>query len=336
MSHPYQTPGQSPYGYPPQQQGQYPPNQQGQYPPQQQGHFPPQQGQYPPQTGFPPQQQGQQFPPQQQGQYPPSNTPYNPNAPFGAQKPPQQGQYPPNQPGYQSQTTSPYGQPPTQQPYGQQPPQQGYHNTPPQQNSYQTPSYGQPTQQPPQQPGQGWASSYGTGIPPQELQGLQAWFSSVDADRSGSITCNELAQLQFLGKPLGLETAKKLIKVFDKDYSGHIDFNEFCSLHQFINKMQNAFFSSDADRSGYLDSKEIFGAITSAGFQLSYPTVQAICQKYDTLRNGNITIESFIQICAHLASVRSIFEWNDTTKTGKATLTYDQLAHITVHLLERP
>lgn len=324
MSHQY--PGNTGYGtYPPPIQGQG----QQQYPPQGQ--------QYPPQGQFPPSQGQQQQHQSPYGQYPPQQNQSSPYGQYPPQQQGQQGQYPPSSqfpPQQNINSSNPYGAPkPQTQGY---PPQQQSNQYPPQQSPYGQPNpqayqYGQPP--PPQ--GQGWASSYGNGVPPQEIQQLQMWFSSVDADRSGTISANELATLPFLGKPLGLDTARKLIKVFDKDYTGNIDLNEYIALHQFINKMQNAFFQADQDRSGYLDAKEIFNAITAAGFQLSYPTIQAICQKYDTQRNSQISIEAFIQICAHLASVRSIFEWNDTTKTGKATLSYDQLAHITVHLLDK-
>lgn len=299
-------------GYP--QQGQY-----GQYPQQGQTGYPPQNtnpsSQYPQQgypqqgqTGYPPQNPSSQYPGQQSSQYPGQNP--SSSSPYG-----QPGQsYPQSQ-------QSPYGQP--QQQYGQ-----------PQHQPQQQSPYGQPQQQY-GQPQQGWASSYGNNIPQNEMQGLQQWFNSVDIDRSGTITANELAVYPFMGKPLGLETSKKLIKVFDKNYTGNIDFNEYVLLNRFINQMQAAFLQADQDRSGFLDSREIFNAITGAGFQLTYPTIQSICQKYDTMRNGRITVDSFIQICAHLAGVRSIFEWNDTTRSGKVTLTYDQLSHITVHLLEK-
>jgi len=155
----------------------------------------------------------------------------------------------------------------------------------------------------------------------------------VDKDRSGTITANELATLPFGGKQLGHATAKKLIKVFDKNYSGSIDFAEYAALHQFLLKMQAAFFAADQDRSGYLDYREIYNALVQAGFQLSMPTVQAVCQKYDTSKKG-LNWDHFLQCCALLATTRSIFEWNDSQKSGKVTFTYDQLAHVIVHTME--
>jgi len=164
---------------------------------------------------------------------------------------------------------------------------------------------------------------------------LRAWFQSVDRDNSGTISAAELSTMVIMNRPLGIEAARKLIKVFDKNYTGSVDFNEYVALNRFINQMQTSFFQADQDRSGFLDSREIFTAISAAGFQLTYPTVQAICQKYDTNRNGQISADSYIQIISQLAAVRSIFEWNDVQKTGKVQLNLDQLSHITVHLMDR-
>eukprot|EP01114_Cavostelium_apophysatum_P021411 TRINITY_DN745_c0_g1_i1.p1 TRINITY_DN745_c0_g1~~TRINITY_DN745_c0_g1_i1.p1 ORF type:complete len:396 (+),score=98.47 TRINITY_DN745_c0_g1_i1:80-1267(+) len=355
----YGQPGQQPYGqyppaqgaqgahgptsqYPPQQGGQYgQPGQYGQYPPAQGGQYPPQggapgqtPGQAPGQTpgqapGQTPQQGGQygqpggQFPPAHGSQYPPAQGSQYPPAQGGQYPSAQGGQYPPQQGAPQSQYGAPQG--------GQYGAPQGQYGAPQGQYGAQ-----QPTQYGAQAQGQSWAASYGNNIATTEMQQLRAWFDSVDKDRSGTITAVELATLPLMGKPLGIDAAKKLIKVFDKNYTGNIDFNEYCSLHQFIFKMQGAFYAADADRSGFLDPREIFNAISGAGFQLTLQTVQTICAKYDTMKNQQISFESFIQICAHLACVRSIFEWNDAQRTGKVNLNYDQLAHITVHLLERP
>lgn len=75
-------------------------------------------------------------------------------------------------------------------------------------------------------------------------------------------------------KPKLCRVANKLIRVFDKDGSGQIEFREYCALHQFLNAMQNAFFAADRDRSGYIDANEMFAAVSGAGFQLSFNTIQ--------------------------------------------------------------
>jgi len=238
---------------------------------------------------------------------------------------PQQPQYPQQQFPQQSQFPQQYGTP-----QYAQPPQ-------PQPNQYPQPQY--PQQQYPPQPYQqaprvtGWYASYYDQLSPMELQNHQAWFIAVDRDRSGTISATELATMPLGNGQLGIDCAKKLIKAFDKNYSGNIDFYEYATLNQFIAKMQAAFYAADRDRSGYLDYREIYNALAGAGFSCSVNTVQSISKKYD---NGyGVSISGFVAVCAHLAAVRTIFEFNDTSKTGYITLNYDQLANITMHLADK-
>jgi len=113
-------------------------------------------------------------------------------------------------------------------------------------------------------------------IPPQEIARLQQWFAGVDRDRSGSISAPELATVVFGGKPIGVPTATKLIKVFDRDNSGTIDFREYAALNQYLMNMFNAFANADRDRSGFVDTNEIHQAMSAAGFQLSVGSIQGI------------------------------------------------------------
>jgi len=120
------------------------------------------------------------------------------------------------------------------------------------------------------------------------------------------------------------------MKVFDKDNSGQIDFFEFATLYQFLTNMMNAFTSADTDRSGSLDAREIWSAVSGAGFNVGLQTIQEICAGFNI--NGppgsGIGVDQFISICARLAAIRSIFEWNDRARTGRVTFNYEQLAQI--------
>lgn len=165
------------------------------------------------------------------------------------------------------------------------------------------------------------------------MQRLQGWFASMDRDRSGSLSPNEVANLQFGGGPIGTPVAKKLMNVFDKDASGTIDFQEFVTLNQFLSQAQGAFYASDRNRSGTLDANEAANALQQCGFQMAKRTVQAVVNKADRNKRG-VNFGTFLRMAAHLAMIRSIFEWNDTKKTGKIELSYDQLAHITTHLVD--
>ncbi len=135
------------------------------------------------------------------------------------------------------------------------------------------------------------------------MQEYQQWFNAVDKDRSGSISAQELMLLAFGGKPLGLETAKKLISVFDRDKSATIDINEYAVLHKFLTAMQNAFFAADKDRNGTLDAQEIYTAVVSAGFTLQFNALQAFYRKY-TVGKPGMDFVSFISMITTIALVR--------------------------------
>jgi len=163
------------------------------------------------------------------------------------------------------------------------------------------------------------------------MQSLQQWFRSVDRDNSGTVQTQELAGIQFDGKPLGTQVATKLVKVFDKDQSGAIDFNEYVALQRFLELMQRAFLAAVGEGST-ISPKDILTATGQAGFELSITTIEAAVRKFDPTCRG-LDFPSFLYICAHFAHCRSIFEWNDQQRVGKIQLTYDALCHIGIELL---
>jgi Ca2+-binding EF-hand superfamily protein len=161
-------------------------------------------------------------------------------------------------------------------------------------------------------------------ITPAEMQEYQQWFQAVDKDKSGTISTQELQLLAFGGKALGMETAKKLIAVFDRDKNQSIDFNEYAVLHKFLTKMQNAFFSADKDRNGSLDAQEIHTAVQSAGFSLQLSALQAFYRKYTVGKTG-MDFVSFISMITTIALVRSRFEWLGPDAAGRVAFTFDAL-----------
>eukprot|EP01121_Diplochlamys_sp_Union-15-3_P011726 TRINITY_DN3427_c0_g1_i3.p1 TRINITY_DN3427_c0_g1~~TRINITY_DN3427_c0_g1_i3.p1 ORF type:complete len:131 (-),score=16.16 TRINITY_DN3427_c0_g1_i3:84-476(-) len=129
-----------------------------------------------------------------------------------------------------------------------------------------------------------------------------------------------------------MEAAAKLIKVFDIDRNGCIDFSEYATLHQFLNTVRNAFLIADADKSQRLDAKEIHSALRSIGFPYLTPsTIMELINRYDRSRAG-LMWEEFLMLAAHVAHCRSIFDWNDKDKDGWITINQDQLIQLTTYL----
>jgi len=102
----------------------------------------------------------------------------------------------------------------------------------------------------------------------------------------------------------------------------------------FLGRVYNSFIIADTDKSLRLDPPEIMGAMQQLGFSsIGQGTIEEIVRKFDPNKQG-ITINKYLYLCAHLATVKTIFEWNDRTHNGQITLNLDQLCHITIHLLE--
>jgi len=157
---------------------------------------------------------------------------------------------------------------------------------------------------------------------------MRTWFATMDRDRSGSIAGHELANVAIGGTPIGLDTATKLIRVFDVDKNGTIDFYEYAALHKFLLNMQSLFSMQDKDRNGRLDGNEIHSALTAGGFKLAPTAAQALFRKYNKTGYG-ITMVEFLGLISHVAQAKSVFEWRDTQRAGQIVLNMDTFLEVT-------
>jgi len=238
----------------------------------------------------------------------------------------------PQKPGFQSQQLPPG--------YGSVAPPPGYG------------SYGYAPQQP--QPPPGYASTGGMApfgmqsmpvpqmntdqlhyynqISQQELNQMWQWFQAVDKDRSGRISAQELSSMNFGGLKFSMETSRLLIKVFDRNRNGEIDFQEYASLHKFIASMHQAFQMYDRDRSGTIEIGEAQLAVQQGGFMLSPQTMTSVFQRFLIPGKQGLTLENFMCLCAFLGMARSAFSQLDTTRSGWIHLNLDQFILVTSSL----
>jgi len=94
---------------------------------------------------------------------------------------------------------------------------------------------------------------------PQVHPSVLAWFQAVDIDRSGQISGTELQQALTNNdwSHFSLKTCYKMIGIFDRDFSGTINLNEFNSLWNYINQWRNVFSAYDLDKSGFINEIEL-------------------------------------------------------------------------------
>ncbi|KAK3071944.1 hypothetical protein LTR53_007712 [Teratosphaeriaceae sp. CCFEE 6253] len=300
---------------PPQQQSLRPQDNYGRPPPSQQQSY----GQSAPGAyGAPP--------PQQQGynDYNRASSPrydqYNQNQNQQSQRygnPPQQQQQNYNQqpPPRQALTSPP---PPAS--YGQGPPPQGYHNRPPIPDAQRPPTVAPP------------ASRDAT-----DRDSLWPLFLQVDKDRSGQLTEDELRRALVNGDYTAFDphTVKMMIRMFDTDRSGTINFDEFCGLWGFLAAWRGLFDRFDVDRSGNISLREFEDALVAFGYRLSPAFVQLLFSTYARShsrgrgddgggREKVLSFDLFVQACISLKRMTDVFKRYDSDRDGYITLSFEE------------
>ncbi|XP_074656343.1 programmed cell death protein 6-like [Tubulanus polymorphus] len=251
-------------------------------------------GQYP--GGYPQQGGYGAPPPGQYGAPPPGQYGAPPPGQYGAPPPGQYGAPPPGQ----------YGAPPGGQ-YGQYPPQ---------------PGYGAPPGGP---PGMGGPPP---GIDPQVYQ----WFMTIDSNRSGHLSANELQQALTNANysHFNPETIRLMIGMFDKNQSGQIDLNEFQALWNYIQQWKATFDRYDRDRSGTIDGNELVGAFHEMGFRVSPQFTNIVLCKFDARGTRSLTLDNFINSCVLLKSITDTFKARDPQMQGVININYEDFMSMAI------
>lgn len=142
------------------------------------------------------------------------------------------------------------------------------------------------------------------GLTDEELWDCKQTFKHFDRDNSDSIDSNELGRLLRVNglKPLDSEVLK-ILKKYDLDKSGKIDFDEFVKIYKDLklknpnmDDVVNAFNFFDGDKNGYLDMNELKYLLCNRGEKLSEAEVEKFYKSLDKNNDGKITLEEFKRI----------------------------------------
>ncbi|CAK1364046.1 Sorcin [Cercospora beticola] len=235
--------------------------------------------------------------------------------------------------------------------YGSAPPQQGYGQAPPPPRSSST-TYGGITSPPP--------ASYGQGPPPQgyhnrpaipehqrpptvapprdgnDRDALWPLFLQVDRNRTGQLSEAELSSALVNGDYTAFDphTIKMMIRMFDTDRSGTINFDEFCGLWGFLAAWRNLFDRFDIDRSGNISLREFEDALVAFGYRLSPQFVQLLFNTYAQTRSRGrgdererekcLGFDVFVQACISLKRMTDVFKKYDSDRDGYITLSFEE------------
>ncbi|KAF9439158.1 hypothetical protein BGZ76_010057 [Entomortierella beljakovae] len=202
--------------------------------------------------------------------------------------------------------------------------------------NYQQQQYGQ--QQGYQQHQQQQYQAPPTAPPHAPESSLRTWFDSVDSDRSGQLSTEELQRALINGdwSPFNIETVRLMMNMFDTDNSGLIAFPEFAGLWKYIEDWRSCFRAFDRDNSGNIDFGELKTAMHSFGYNLSDNFLHVIIKKYDKRGKkpegrGDVSFDNFVQIAVTVKSLTDAFKRIDREGKGYATIGYEQFLELVVN-----
>jgi len=151
-------------------------------------------------------------------------------------------------------------------------------------------------------------------------------FKSVDKDGSGQLSERELQRALVNGDWTAFDphTVRMMIRMFDTDRNGSINFEEFCGLWGFLAAWRNLFDRFDADRSGNISLDEFKEALSAFGYRLSPQFIGLMFKTYDRRGENAMSFDLFVQACIGLKRMTDVFKKYDDDRDGYITLSFEE------------
>ncbi|OAX78194.1 hypothetical protein ACJ72_07500 [Emergomyces africanus] len=126
-----------------------------------------------------------------------------------------------------------------------------------------------------------------------------------------------------------------MIRMFDKDGSGSVGFDEFVALWRFLAAWRELFERFDEDRSGRISLQEFSKALIAFGYTLSPPFVGMIFATFENRgrvrgvallagQKDGMSFDLFVQACITLKRMTDVFKRYDDDRDGYITLGFEE------------
>ncbi|PKY08036.1 EF-hand [Aspergillus campestris IBT 28561] len=246
----------------------------------------------------------------------------------------------PSQQSYHSKPTPPMKNPYSAKPQPPPPTTQSrpnLHPSPPPQNYGFGPPPAQRTRppqmsRPPQSPNPPPLSA-----PEDDPQQLFPLFRAANASHTGALTELELGSALVNGDFTSFHprTVKTMIRMFDRNNSGTISFDEFVSLWRYLAAWRELFDRFDEDRSGRISLPEFEKALVAFGYRLSPSFVTVLFTTFESKgklmsdpRKGPVqmgmSFDLFVQACISLRRMTDAFKRYDDDRDGYITVSFEE------------
>ncbi|KJZ76697.1 hypothetical protein HIM_04033 [Hirsutella minnesotensis 3608] len=172
---------------------------------------------------------------------------------------------------------------------------------------------------PPQQQQQ----NYNSRLPPSPVPDVTP--GSESTLRTGQLSERELSAALVNGDwtAFDIQTVRMMIRMFDSDRNGTINFDEFCGLWSFLASWRTLFDRFDADRSGNISLREFSDALVAFRYRLSPHFVELLFRTYDKRNEGVMSFDLFVQSCISLKRMTDVFKKYDNDRDGFITLSFE-------------
>lgn len=148
----------------------------------------------------------------------------------------------------------------------------------------------------------------------------------MDKSGTGQLTERELGKALVNGDFTQFDphTVRMMIRMFDLDKSGSINFSEFCALWGFLAAWRALFERFDEDGSGYISFEEYTKALVQFGYRLTEGFVGLLYGSFDKGGEGRLSFDLFVQSCIVLKRMTDVFKRYDDDRDGYVTLSFEE------------
>ncbi|CAI7577782.1 unnamed protein product [Penicillium glandicola] len=174
-------------------------------------------------------------------------------------------------------------------------------------------------------------------VPSNDPQQLFPLFRAANASHSGTLTEGELGSALVNGDYTSFHprTVRLMIRMFDRDGSGTINFDEFVSLWRYLAAWRELFDRFDEDRSGRISQPEFEKALVAFGYRLSGKFISVIFGVFAAKgkqmtntpkdpRPPGMSFDLFVQACISLKRMTDVFKRYDEDRDGYITLSFEE------------
>lgn len=129
------------------------------------------------------------------------------------------------------------------------------------------------------------------------------------------------------------KTVKMMIRMFDRNSSGTISFDEFVSLWRYLAAWRELFDRFDEDRSGRINLYEFEKSLVAFGYRLSPPFVSVLFTTFESkgrqmsgqgVPKFGMSFDLFVQACISLRRMTEVFKRYDDDRDGYVTVSFEE------------